>query len=1071
MRMPRRHRVALIASFLGALLAAASSSAAEVSWSQLPQRMAGRLIALEELGVADCPQDIALRQPSRRVLQYIEGALYSWEEHDLTPAQGASYCLVMREPLHRTLTAREAQVLLTASSLWIEQAIALDEADGTDALPADDLDLEALSSFQGDPTPDLVADPAPDLGLVGWLRSQGAPPAAREGEDGGLPEPLRGLRSLTGGSVIGGKDDRTRVGNTAAFPHNAISLLRLEAGARASGFLVGPHMVLTNGHVVWDAPRKEFVRSLTIIPGHAGAGIAPPFGTRPAARLATNPGWVTTRKIQFDYAAAFFNAPFAGIGTFMPLAFDVAPAAGSTVHIAGYPGSVNKVDTESQWRHADKVVSVQDRLLRYRVDTSPGNSGSPVWQVLGGGQVRAIAVHSTGDPTNNGNSGARLVGQNFDLIREWMRWTPQTRSGLALTINQIDPERCPLVTAVASVVTTGGLPVPDLTRVNFNLHENGFPQDIDVQQAEVSDSAIAVALVLDASGSLSSFDVDNIRDASRRFVDLLGQRDRVAVYHFANGVVLVQDYTADKARIKAAINGLDNRGGAVGDGNRTALFDAIIEAANHSTQATGRRALVAMTDGLNNTGTFNPQIPIDAARNAGVPVFTIGFGSVDRGVLDDIAAQTGGRFFLGGSSADLQAILAAIGRTFDQQYLLTWVSSFVSGGTQRVDVAVTDGLDSDTESTTYSQVGTTGCPPPSATCAVQILRPNGGETLTKGKRHTIEWSTTGPSCGGTVGLAISDGSEIWHLVEAADDGSQPLSLDFLPAGPLYRAVIADRATGNFDRSDAAFTLVAPAGGFTCAKGAEAVCLLKGRYQVKVLWRRPQGGTGAFAKAVPVGDAGAYFWFFDKNTPELAMKLVDGRSANAHVWFFSGALTGLEYSLFVTDSTTGETRVYTNREGEFRSFADDTAFGPPPELAAAGPESVAGGAAAAVAAVNAVGDGATTCKMGAEVLCLAGKRIKVEVTWQDAKGKTSKAKSVELTPRSGYFSFGSKTLDLIVKVVDGRTVNGSFWFFFGGLSSPGFTIRLTDVATGRVKTYTNPRGRFTSAGDIQALPGL
>src|SRR5829696_6413747 len=50
----------------------AQAEARPVPWQDLPQQVAGRLIAREELGIAGCPSDIALRQPSRRVLQYIE---------------------------------------------------------------------------------------------------------------------------------------------------------------------------------------------------------------------------------------------------------------------------------------------------------------------------------------------------------------------------------------------------------------------------------------------------------------------------------------------------------------------------------------------------------------------------------------------------------------------------------------------------------------------------------------------------------------------------------------------------------------------------------------------------------------------------------------------------------------------------------------------------------------------------------------------------------------------------------------------------------------------------------------
>lgn len=1267
----RRHQSRCWALLWGLLTLAALPVRAELrqlSWTELTQRVGDRLIPADQLGVASCPTDVALRRPDRRVLQIIENVFYSWEEHDLAPRPGQSFCLVMRQPFDRPLTAGEAQVLLTASSLWLEPLLRSKEAaqlaEGDPALQ------RSVADWLGDPTAGAAI--GPDRGVVGWTSS--AEPVS-EGEE--LRGPAPGVTLQTGGSVIGGSDERTRVPDTNAFPHRLIAYLSFDTSApngtseaaRATGFLVGPYMALTNGHVVWDGVRRQFSRNLAIVPGQSGQGGATrPFGTRTAVRLATNPGWVETRKIQYDYGAAFFDVPFSGISTYMPLAFDVAPAVGSQVRVAGYPLTVKGSTTQDQWVASDKVVAVQSRLLRYRVDTSGGNSGSPVWQVLGGGQVRTIAVHSTGDTTNNGNSGARLVADNFDLLSEWLSWTPQTRNGLNLTINQIDPDGCPLVQAIVSVTDNQGKPVPDLSRANFTVDENGFPQVVDVAQAQVTDSAIAVALILDDSGSLSAEDVENIKNASRRFVDLLGPRDKVAVYHFSSFVTLVQDYTSDKNLAKAAIN-------ALGGGGSTSLYDAIIEGANHSTAVSGRRALVVMTDGMNNQGTTDVRIPIQAAQAAAVPVFTIGFGSVDVPILDQIAQETGGRFFLGASSADLQAILQAIGRTFDNQYLLTWVSRFISGGQQNLEIQVADGTEQDSDTTVYSQAGTAGCPPPSATCTPRIIRPNGGETWTKGRRQTIEWNTTGPSCGPTVGLAISDGSEIWYLSDTNDDGTQPFNIDFLPPGVLYRAILADRTTGQSDGSDSTFSIAAPANGFTCVKGPETLCLLKGRFQVRILWR-PPGGSGNFARAVSVGDSGGYFWFFNNANAELAVRMVDGRSANGHFWFYSGALTSLEYSIFVTDSTTGATRVYSSVEGEFRSFVDDSAFGPPAETGPApaveeavvaegaeiredgsrafarlparggwgsGPhlsvlpatqkilwsqtdrvgdtvvssenrlDSGAGANSTEAAddfvvpskkvwllhgvdvlgayygsvlgpaqSVNVFvyqdsqgfpgsllcsqrnlrpgsglangsfevnlpsacrltagrywvavqanqnfatsgqwgwgertvvrekssvwrnpgngydtgcsswerrsscgldpgdflfrlrgeessGGGGGTCKSSATALCLAGKRFQVEATWKDAKGKVGSAKATALSGNTGYFSFVGSSLDLVVKVVDGVSVNGHFWAFYGGLANPEYTVKITDSATGSVKIFTNPKGSFTSGGDTTTLP--
>jgi VWFA-related protein len=1257
-------------TLLWSLLALAAPSHADlrqIAWPELSNHVADRLIPREELGIANCPADVALRTPDRKVLQYIENVFYSWEEHDLTPMPGQSFCVVLRAPFDQVLSTSEAQVLLTASSLWIDPWV---RPAGAESLAAGgSLPRSSIADWLGDET--AATAPGRDRGVVGWATSGETP--GQEDEEESARRAKTGVTWQTGGSVIGGQDERTRVSDTGAFPHRLIAYLSYEASKpngspdsfRATGFLVGPHMALTNGHVVWDDVRRQFSRNLVVVPGQSGGGTDRPHGVRTAVRLATNPGWVETAKIQFDYGAAFFDTPFAGISTYMPLAFDVAPSAGSQVRVAGYPLTVKGKETLDQWVATEKVVSVQGRLLRYRVDTSGGNSGSPVWQVLGGGQVRTIAIHSTGDPTNSGNSGARLVGDNFDLLAEWLRWTPQTRKGLNLTINQVDPEGCPLVEAIVSVTDSSGQPVLDLSRANFSVNENGFPQVVDVAQAQVSDSAIAVALILDSSGSLSNQDVANIKDASRRFVDLLGPRDKVAIYHFSDFVTLVQGYTSDKQLAKAAINTLNNFGS-------TSLYDAIIEGAAYSTTVSGRRALVVMTDGVNNEGTLDVRVPIAAAQNAAVPVFTIGFGDVDVPVLDRIADETGGRFFLGASSGDLESILRSIGRTFDTQYLLTWVSGFISGGLQNLEIKVADGAEEDRETATYSQAGTTGCPPPSSTCQARILRPNGGETWTKGRRQTIEWSTSGPSCGPAVGLALSDGSEIWYLADTGNDGKQPLNVDFLPTGSLYRAIVADRVTGRADTSDNTFSIAAPASGFKCAKGPETLCLLKGRFQVRALWRLP-GSGGGFARAVPVGDAGGYFWIFNNANAELAVKMVDGRSINGHIWLFSGGLTSLDYSIFVTDSNTGETRVYTNVDGELRSFADTTAFAPPPEsgpalavenhakeversaFGADGSRASAslqeeihperfwtsmpatqkllwgqtdrpgdsvissenrldtGGAAGSTEAADdfmvpakkvwllqgvdvagayygpgaqgpaqsvnvfvyqerngfpgnpqcshrnlrpraglgngsfeidlpsacrlpagqywiavqanqnfstsgqwgwgervavrekgsvwrnpgndygtgcsdwtrragcglAGGDflfrlrgeeasGGGACKASATALCLAGKRFQAEVTWKDAKGRVATAKGTALTGNTGYFSFGGSSLDLMVKVVDAVSLNGYYWVFYGGLSDLEFTLKVTDPATGTVRTYSSPADQYTSGGDTMAF---
>jgi hypothetical protein len=75
----------------------------------------------------------------------------------------------------------------------------------------------------------------------------------------------------------------------------------------------------------------------------------------------------------------------------------------------------------------------------------------------------------------------------------------------------------------------------------------------------------------------------------------------------------------------------------------------------------------------------------------------------------------------------------------------------------------------------------------------------------------------------------------------------------------------------------------------------------------------------------------------------------------------------------------------------------------------------------------------------------------------------------LTADSGAFwFFQPSNIELVVKVLDGRTVNGHFWVFYGALSDVGYTITVTDTATGQSKTYTNPEHTLASRADTEAF---
>lgn len=163
-----------------------------------------------------------------------------------------------------------------------------------------------------------------------------------------------------------------------------------------------------------------------------------------------------------------------------------------------------------------------------------------------------------------------------------------------------------------------------------------------------------VALGLDESGSMSAVDpitgltsMELTKNAAKLFVDRMESTDKTAVVAFSTEARILQAVTKDKAALKAAISTLEPT-------NATNIGDCIIKTVNVLGAYPGKTAAVVMTDGGDTEGIVEEGIKV--AKDAGMPVFTIGLGAgVDEENLQHIADETGGRFFLA-ATTDLNRI-------------------------------------------------------------------------------------------------------------------------------------------------------------------------------------------------------------------------------------------------------------------------------------------------------------------------------------------------------------------------------------------------------------------------------
>lgn len=170
---------------------------------------------------------------------------------------------------------------------------------------------------------------------------------------------------------------------------------------------------------------------------------------------------------------------------------------------------------------------------------------------------------------------------------------------------------------------------------------------------------VTTVLTLDHSGSmLGRADtkdklrkIEALHQAGTRFVDLIRPGARMTLLPFSDKPEQAAPFSEDKAGLKAKIQGLQAKG-------ETALFDATFDALmtlKADTDATvaegkpvGKRAIVSMTDGIDNKSRRRVGEVIKLANETRTPLYMLGLGrsnEIDQKVMRRMAEETGGKYY------------------------------------------------------------------------------------------------------------------------------------------------------------------------------------------------------------------------------------------------------------------------------------------------------------------------------------------------------------------------------------------------------------------------------------------
>jgi Ca-activated chloride channel homolog len=218
--------------------------------------------------------------------------------------------------------------------------------------------------------------------------------------------------------------------------------------------------------------------------------------------------------------------------------------------------------------------------------------------------------------------------------------------------------------------------VRDLSQNDFEILDDHKPPQAIVNFRRETDLPMHLGLLVDVSGSVNNrFDFEQTAATSFLQHTIRAGFDQAFVVGFNSKSQLAQDFTDNVQLLSASVHKLHDGGG-------TALYDAVYHACKEKFLKDRpdhplRKAIVIVSDGEDNQSEVSRAQAIEMAQRAEVIIYAISTddsGLVMRGdgVLEQLAAATGGRAFFPFKMKDITHSFAAIEDELRSQYVVSY---------------------------------------------------------------------------------------------------------------------------------------------------------------------------------------------------------------------------------------------------------------------------------------------------------------------------------------------------------------------------------------------------------------
>jgi Ca-activated chloride channel homolog len=229
--------------------------------------------------------------------------------------------------------------------------------------------------------------------------------------------------------------------------------------------------------------------------------------------------------------------------------------------------------------------------------------------------------------------------------------------------------------------------VTDLTRDDFEVLDNGRPQEITIFDNEVR--PFSVVVMLDTSVSMTHR-LKDLYAGAEQFLMRLLPHDKATLGAFNDKVEFVSGFTSDRNSLIAGLKRLDF-------GNQTRLYDAVYASLDQFDKIEGRKVILLFTDGADFGSRQGSGKALERARNEEIMIYGIGLEteffngqSVVRSkpdsILNRFAGETGGGYFDLKKDADLGASFTRIAQELRSQYLIGFSPATLDGKVHKLEV-------------------------------------------------------------------------------------------------------------------------------------------------------------------------------------------------------------------------------------------------------------------------------------------------------------------------------------------------------------------------------------------------